>query len=135
MGADNKGPSITALDDNRITKIGKILRLTKVDELPSLINVIKGDMSLVGPRPETPEWIVKFPVKLMKVLNSKPGITGPSQIKYRNEEKLLQGVDLNIQYSKILHDKLLIDLTYIENQSFKNDLIILIKTIKCLTKK
>jgi lipopolysaccharide/colanic/teichoic acid biosynthesis glycosyltransferase len=135
MGSDKKGPSITAIGDDRITLMGKVLRTTKIDELPSLINVIKGDMSLVGPRPENPNWVSRYPINTLEVLNVKPGITGPAQIKYRNEEKLLNSENLDFLYGKIMHDKLNIDLNYIQKQSFLLDLKIIVKTIKILLKK
>ena len=133
--ADKKGPSITAKDDERITKIGAILRNTKIDELPSLINVFKGEMSLVGPRPEAPNWVAQYPYNATEVLKVKPGITGPAQIRYRNEEKLLNGNNLDDQYHRIMRDKLAIDLNYIHEQSFVTDFVILLRTVMSLFKK
>jgi lipopolysaccharide/colanic/teichoic acid biosynthesis glycosyltransferase len=128
-GADKIGPNITGLADSRITKIGAFLRKTKVDELPSLLNVLKGDMSLVGPRPETPDWVARYPVNLQEVLRVKPGITGPAQIKYRNEENQLDTNNIEDQYVKILQDKLVIDINYISEQSLFTDVKIILKTI------
>jgi len=132
MEADKKGPSITTKDDQRITKIGALLRNTKVDELPSLINVFKGDMSLVGPRPEAPNWIAQYPSKINEILKVKPGVTGPAQIRYRNEEKLLTGKNLDYQYRRIMLDKLNIDLNYINKQSLATDIVIILRTVRCL---
>lgn len=131
-GADKIGPNITGQGDLRITKLGAILRKTKIDELPSLFNVLKGDMSLVGPRPETPDWIARYPDKTRQVLNVRPGITGPAQIKYRHEEKQLDTNNLENQYGQILQDKLAIDINYISEQSLITDLKILIKTLLLL---
>jgi len=80
------GHGLTAQDDRRITRVGKVLRKTKLDELPSLVNVLKGEMSLVGPRPESPSWVERYTPQQRAVLTIKPGITGWAQIKYRNEE-------------------------------------------------
>jgi lipopolysaccharide/colanic/teichoic acid biosynthesis glycosyltransferase len=128
-GADRIGPNITGRADLRITKLGAFLRKTKVDELPSLINVLKGDMSLVGPRPETPDWVARYPDQTLEVLNVKPGITGPAQIKYCHEEDQLDANNLEDQYYEILQDKLTIDRNYISTQSLKTDLQIILKTI------
>jgi lipopolysaccharide/colanic/teichoic acid biosynthesis glycosyltransferase len=130
--ADQKGPNITGRNDSRITKLGSLLRKTKIDELPSLINVLKGDMSLVGPRPETPAWVAHYPVKTLKVLDVKPGITGPAQIKYRYEESQLDVNNIEEQYFQILQDKLAIDINYISEQSLLTDLKIIFKTILSL---
>jgi len=131
-GADKIGPNITGRDDMRITKLGAILRKTKIDELPSLFNVLIGDMSLVGPRPETPDWIAQYPDKTQQVLNVRPGITGPAQIKYRHEEKQLDSNNIENQYYQILQDKLAIDINYISEQSLITDLKILLKTLLSL---
>ena len=80
-------------DTSRITKIGAFLRKTKLDELPQLWNVFKGDMSLVGPRPEVRKWVDAYPERWAKVLTVKPGITDPASIYYRNEEELLAQAD------------------------------------------
>jgi lipopolysaccharide/colanic/teichoic acid biosynthesis glycosyltransferase len=127
--AEIKGPSITVANDPRVTKIGKILRRTKIDEWPSFLNVLWGDMSVVGPRPESEDWVKKYSKQEEKVLLIKPGITGPSQLKYRNEEKLLSGEDWQQKYLIMMKDKLSIDLKYFAENSFLRDLKIIIKTI------
>jgi len=127
--AEIKGPSITVANDPRVTKIGKILRRTKIDEWPSFLNVLWGDMSVVGPRPESEDWVKKYSKQEEKVLLIKPGITGPSQLKYRNEEKLLSGEDWHQKYLIMMKDKLSIDLKYFAENSFLRDLKIIIKTI------
>jgi lipopolysaccharide/colanic/teichoic acid biosynthesis glycosyltransferase len=133
--APNKGAAITAGDDPRITRIGRVLRKTKLDELPSFWNVLKGEMSLVGPRPEAPSWVEKYTHEQRAVLTVKPGITGLAQIKYRNEEALLNQAHLEQDYLKIMNDKLNIDLGYIQNQSFLLDLRILFGTALSLFRK
>jgi len=95
-----------------------LLRKIKLDELPSLVNVLKGEMSLVGPRPEAPAWVERYTPQQRAVLTVKPGITGLAQIKYRNEEALLSSANLETEYPKIMNDKLNIDLGYVKNRSF-----------------
>jgi len=131
-GVDRFGPVVTFNKDHRITKFGFLLRKTKIDKLPSLVNVIKGEMSLVGPRPESPPWVARYPDEAMEVLKVKPGITGPAQIKYRDEENLLDSENVEHKYSQIMQDKLAIDLDYIRKQSFWGDIKIMTRTIMSL---
>jgi lipopolysaccharide/colanic/teichoic acid biosynthesis glycosyltransferase len=133
--APQKGAAITCKDDPRITRIGRVLRKTKLDELPSLVNVLKGEMSLVGPRPEAPAWVEHYTAQQRVVLTVKPGITGLAQIKYRNEEALLSGANLEAEYLQIMNDKLNIDLGYVEDRSFILDLCILMETIAVLLRR
>jgi lipopolysaccharide/colanic/teichoic acid biosynthesis glycosyltransferase len=130
--APRKGAAITSQDDPRITRLGRILRKTKLDELPSLVNVLKGEMSLVGPRPEAPAWVERYTLQQRMVLNVKPGITGLAQIKYRHEEALLSRANVDTEYPKIMDDKLNIDLGYVENQSTVLDMRILLETVVAL---
>jgi lipopolysaccharide/colanic/teichoic acid biosynthesis glycosyltransferase len=130
--APQKGAAITCEGDPRITRIGKVLRKTKLDELPSLVNVLMGEMSLVGPRPESPEWVDRYTPRQRAVLTVRPGITGLAQIKYRNEEALLRSANLETEYPKIMNDKLNIDLGYVENRSFILDARILLETLAVL---
>jgi len=130
--APQRGPAITCDDDPRITRLGRLLRKTKLDELPSLVNVVKGKMSLVGPRPESPPWVERYTPRQWAVLNVKPGITGLAQIKYRNEEALLGSANLETEYPKIMNDKLSIDLGYVENHSFILDVRIMFETVAAL---
>ncbi len=127
-GAPQKGPAITCKDDPRVTRIGRVLRKAKLDELPGLVNVLKGEMSLVGPRPEAPAWVERYTPRQRAVLTVKPGITGLVQIKYRHEEELLSSANLETEYLEIMNDKLNIDLDYVENRSFGLDLFIIMKT-------
>jgi len=91
--ADRIGGTVTTDDDPRITRIGKILRKFKLDELPQLWNVLKGDMSFVGPRPDVPGYADKLEGDERIVLSVRPGITGPATLKYRNEEEILASVE------------------------------------------
>ena len=125
------GGSITVENDDRITVIGKLLRRWKLDELPTLWNVLKGDMSFVGPRPDVPGYADKLVGESRRVLEMRPGITGPATLKYSNEEKLLAGVDNPKKYNDevIFSDKVQINLEYMDNWSFWGDIKIIFKTI------
>lgn len=127
----NKGSSITTANDNRITKSGKFFRRYKIDELPQLINVLKGDMSFVGPRPDVPGYADKLEGKDRIILSVRPGITGPAQLKYKDEEEILAKVDNPQKYNDevIWPDKVKINKEYIKNWSFKKDIYYIIKTL------
>lgn len=118
-------------DISRITPLGRILRKTKIDELPQLINVLKGDMSLVGPRPEVKKWTEVYPEKWDIVLSVKPGITDNASIEFRNEEEILSTAeDPEAMYRDVvLPRKLDLYIDYVNNHSFRGDLKIIFKTI------
>lgn len=131
VGADRTGPSVTSADDCRITPVGRFLRRTKLDELPQLWNVIRGDMSLVGPRPQVPRFVDCFDPSLRcLVLHVRPGITGPTALHFRHEEALLADkADREGYYiEQILPVKLEMDADYVRNQSLISDLRILSQT-------
>jgi lipopolysaccharide/colanic/teichoic acid biosynthesis glycosyltransferase len=115
---------VTTDQDPRITKIGRFWRKTKIDELPQLINVLKGDMSFVGPRPDVPGFADSLTGEERLVLSIRPGITGPATLKYRDEEQILMRVDDPEKYNRevIFPDKARINLDYIRNYSFWKDL-------------
>ena len=125
------GGSITVGNDPRITPIGKFLRRWKLDEIPTLWNVLKGDMSFVGPRPDVPGYADKLLGESRRVLELRPGITGPATLKYSNEEKLLAAVEDPIKYNDevIFPDKVKINLEYMDNWSLWRDIKIIFKTI------
>ena len=125
------GGSITVENDDRITSIGKLLRRWKLDELPTILSVLKGDMSFVGPRPDVPGYADILVGESRRVLEMRPGITGPATLKYSNEEKLLAGVDNPKKYNDevIFSDKVQINLEYMDNWSFWKDIKIIFKTI------
>jgi lipopolysaccharide/colanic/teichoic acid biosynthesis glycosyltransferase len=127
-GPSDSGPLLTAEGDARITAFGKWLRKSKVDELPQLINVLLGDMSLVGPRPEVPRYVRGYTDRQKKILLVKPGITGRSANIY--EEQLLRGhPDMETFYlTTILPAKVEIDIAYCERVSFKEDLKLILQT-------
>ena len=125
--AAKRGPGITRDRDPRITRAGRILRKLKLDEIPQLINVLKGEMSIVGPRPEDPRYVAHYTPKQRRVLSVRPGMASPAFIKYRHEEERLAaaGEDLEHAYlTQILPDKLQMDLDYVQHQSFTGDLAI-----------
>lgn len=122
--ADKRGPLITSSDDTRITPIGKFLRDNKLDELPQFINVVKGDMSLVGPRPQVPRFVEHYPAELKDlVLSVRPGVTGPTQLAFRNEEEMLEGkVDREGYYIReLLPSKCQMDAEYVLTRSGRSD--------------
>ena len=123
---------VTVLGDARITGVGRILRRFKLDELPQLWNVLFGDMSLVGPRPELPRFVVAYSPEQRLVLSVRPGITDPASLFYRREEEILSlSPDPEETYLKqVLPDKLAQNLTYISAISFQNDLRIIWTTMR-----
>lgn len=133
--APQLGGAVTAGGDPRITRIGKVLRQTKLDELPQLWNVLKGEMSLVGPRPEVEKYVQLWDPALREiVLSVRPGITGLTQIRYRHEEHLLAAQpDPEKYYREVLLPlKLQSDAEYVRNRSLRLDLWILGRTVAAL---
>lgn len=118
----------------RVTPVGKVLRRAKIDELPQLLNVLAGRMSIVGPRPEVPKWVATYPERWAKVLSVLPGISDPASIVYRNEEDLLQAAeDPEATYrDTILPHKLDLYEAYVEQRNFVGDLAIIGRTIKAV---
>ncbi len=131
MIPDHKGGTISIKGENRITPLGATLRKYKLDELPELWNVLIGDMSLVGPRPDMPEYANKLVGEERKVLELRPGITGPASLKYANEEEILASVPDPQKYNDMVlwPDKVRINLEYYHNRNFTGDLLIIIRTI------
>lgn len=135
VNAEKLGTQITIGEDKRITKIGKFLRKYKLDELPQLFNVFKGDMSLVGPRPEVPRYVDLYKGEQRAVLSVRPGITDYASLKYSDENDLLGTVENPEDYyiNVIMQDKLKLNLQYINNNNIFRDIKIIIQTIlKCL---
>ena len=125
------GSSISVAGENRITPLGVKLRKYKLDELPELWNVLIGDMSFVGPRPDVPGYADILEGNDRRVLELKPGITGPASLKYRNEEEILAMQDDPIKYNDevIFPDKVKINLRYLDNWSFFEDIKIIVYTV------
>lgn len=133
--AEKLGKQITIGKDNRITKFGAFLRKFKIDELPQLFNVLKGDMSLVGPRPEVPKYVSLYNNEQKKVLDVRPGITDMASLRYKDENDILGKVDNPEDYyiNVIMKDKLQLNLEYIEKSNIFFDIYLILKTIiKCL---
>jgi lipopolysaccharide/colanic/teichoic acid biosynthesis glycosyltransferase len=134
--AAETGPAITRAADARVTAVGRVLRRFKLDELPQLINVLKGDMSLVGPRPEDARYVASYTEEQRRVLSVRPGITSPASIRYRHEETLLVGEDWERQYlTAVMPEKIRIDLAYLEQRTFLRDLAILWGTFLAVFRK
>ena len=132
--AEKIGGSSTAADDTRITRIGKYLRKHKLDELPQLINVLKGEMSLVGPRPQV-KWAVDLYTQEEKaLLKVRPGITDYASLRFSNEGEILKGSrDPDRDYMEQIHpEKMRLSLEYIKDMSLKTDLKIIVMTLKNL---
>jgi lipopolysaccharide/colanic/teichoic acid biosynthesis glycosyltransferase len=134
MTVDHHGGTVSIKGENRITPLGAILRKYKLDELPELWNILIGDMSFVGPRPDMPEYAIKLVGEEKKILELRPGLTGPATIKYSNEEEILESVPDPLAYNDevLWPDKVRINLEYYYNRSFLGDLIILFRTISRL---
>ena len=130
-----KSGQITVGDrDPRVTKSGYYIRKYKFDEIPQLFNVLKGEMSIVGPRPEVRRYVNLYTKDQMQILSVRPGITDPASIKYRNENEILEKVeDPEDYYIKvIMQDKIRYNLEYIENKSFHYDIKLIIRTFKAI---
>lgn len=128
--APSRGPGISLRDDARVTRMGRLLRRVRFDELPQLWNVVRGDMLLVGPRPEDPRYVDLDDPLHRRVFMAKPGITGPTQLAYASEADLLDPADPEAHYRRvILPAKLALDARYLANRSASLDLWILAQTL------
>ena len=135
--ADQQGLLITVGADSRITRIGGFLRKYKIDELPQLLNIIKGDMSVVGPRPEVRRYVEMYDERQRRVLTVRPGLTDYASLQYISESELLaESADPEKTYiEEIMPAKLELNLQYIEKQSLGEDLSIIFKTIGKIIRK
>lgn len=129
--ADQQGALITAAGDKRITKVGGFLRKYKIDELPQLFNVLKGDMSFVGPRPEVSEYVELFKSDYRKLLTVRPGITDPASLKYSNEETVLgmSQASQDAYRNRILPEKIRLSSNYIDSNTLMTDLKLIVRTL------
>lgn len=133
-GADKQGPGITATGVARVTRAGRFLRRSKLDELPQLINVLKGEMSLVGPRPEDPRYVALYTPEQREVLRHRPGITDLASLEFRDEEALLRDVpDVEAFYIRYcLPRKIELHRQYAARAGFFQDLGIILRTVGCV---
>ena len=131
MTVGHSGSSVSVKGESRITPLGAKLRKYKLDELPELWNVLIGDMSLVGPRPDVPGYADKLEGENRRMLLLKPGITGPASLKYRNEEEILAEQENPQKYNDavLFPDKVQINIEYLDNWSFWNDIKIIVYTV------
>ncbi|HEX5411661.1 MAG TPA: sugar transferase [Terriglobia bacterium] len=127
--AAGAGGALTVANDPRVTRVGRILRKYKLDELPQLLNVVNGDLALVGARPEVPHYVDMFQTQYSEILRDRPGITDPASLAFRHEEEMLNAADSEEQYiSDILPRKLELSLDYARRRNFSSDLRILVRT-------
>jgi lipopolysaccharide/colanic/teichoic acid biosynthesis glycosyltransferase len=128
--ADRLGGPVTVAGDARVTRVGGFLRKYKLDELPQLINIIKGDIQLVGARPEFGENVERFRAQYEILLRDRPGITDPATLAYRNEEEMFgKGDTQEVYFSEILPRKLELSLQYARQRTFRSDLALIFRTI------
>jgi lipopolysaccharide/colanic/teichoic acid biosynthesis glycosyltransferase len=134
MRAGAGGPAVTAGGDVRVTPIGRVLRRTKLDELPQLWNVLAGDMSLVGPRPEVPRYVARFPADYARILTVRPGLTDFAAVEYRDEESLLaRAADPERAYlDEVLPAKIRLYHRYLDELSLATDLRLVARTLAVL---
>jgi lipopolysaccharide/colanic/teichoic acid biosynthesis glycosyltransferase len=130
-GADRQGPAVSVGGDSRITRIGAVLRRFEIDELPTLLNVFRGEMSIVGPRPEASKYLPLYTEEQKRVFTVRPGMTDPGTLKFRDEGRLLARADdpEDLYVAQILPAKLQENLTYVEKQSLGYDLALIFRTI------
>ena len=128
QNASRLGPGITLSGDPRVTRIGRWLRRTKIDELPQLWNVVCGQMSLVGPRPEDPRYVALYTDEQRRILSVRPGITSPASIQFRHEEALLPVGDVDAYVQSLMPAKLQMDLEYLDHRTFFSDFYVLLRT-------
>jgi len=129
--AESKGLQISSSDDARITRVGRGLRKTKIDELPQLFNVLFGKMSLVGPRPEVPRYVSMYTEEQRRVLSVRPGITDFASIEYRHENDILAGAEDKeaVYVNEIMPAKLELNLKYVQKITFCKDIKLILKTV------
>ena len=131
VDASEKGALITKGGDSRITKVGAVLRNYKIDELPQLLNVLKGDMSLVGPRPEVAEYVRMYKSEYSKLLSVRPGITDPASLKYSNEEAVLgkSASSEDAYVNRILPEKIRLSAKYVDERTIWTDIKLILMTL------
>lgn len=135
-GAEKLGSQVTTNADSRVTGVGRFLRKVRLDELPQLINIIKGDMSIVGTRPEVPRYVEQYTPEMMATLLLPAGVTSVASIEYKDEEKLLSETeDVDKTYvEKVLPEKMKYNLYYLKNFSYGRDFLIMLQTVLAVCK-
>ena len=130
-GADRAAANVSPKGDPRVTRVGSVLRASYLDELPQLFNVLKGDMALVGPRPETPEYVALYSSAERRVLTVRPGIAGPSTLGFMEEAAWLADVDDPAGHyeSVLLHERVRLDLGYLDERSLRYDIALLCRQV------
>jgi lipopolysaccharide/colanic/teichoic acid biosynthesis glycosyltransferase len=137
-GADRSGPLVTSRADPRVTRVGALLRSTKLDEVPQLINVLRGEMTIVGPRPEVPRFISSYTEDELAILRVRPGLTGPGQIFYTSVQEVASeaGTDPEMYYVQVqLHPKLAIDLDYLRRRGLRCDMGVVMQTVLVMVRR
>lgn len=135
MRLDSEGPRLSTADDSRITKTGGVIRRWKIDELPQLFDVLRGKMSLVGPRPEVPEYVERWPAEAKPlILSVRPGITDPASVLFRNEADLLAAAQDREKYyvDVILPEKVRLYVDYINSMGLTRDLKLILATVRAV---
>jgi lipopolysaccharide/colanic/teichoic acid biosynthesis glycosyltransferase len=135
--AERLGKQLTVGWDERITRLGYLLRKFKLDELPQLINVLRGEMSLVGPRPEVPRYVALYDIEQRRVLDLIPGITDPASIAFSDEASMLAGSENpeRLYVERIMPEKIRLNLSYAERAGFFSDFGVILRTLAILWKK
>ena len=135
--ADRLAANVSPSDDPRITRVGRFLRRWYLDELPQFVNVLRGDMSLVGPRPETPEFVALYTPEELRVLEVRPGLVGPSTLAHMDEGKVLSSAaDPEALYrTRILHERVRVDLEYLSRGSLPYDVALLARQLLAIVRR
>jgi len=132
MRTDCEGPRVTRSGDDRVTSVGRVLRASKLDELPQIVNVLRGDMSIVGPRPEDPKYVAGYSEEQRQVLSVRPGMTSLSFLRFGHEQEFIERAapaDAETFYlTQVLPEKLDIELTYVRSWSVRGDMRIIART-------
>lgn len=136
VDAEAAGGQLTVGADPRVTPVGKFIRAWKLDELPQLINVVKGDMDLVGPRPEVPKYVALYNASQRKVLEARPGITDPASVQFRNESELMAGhpEPERLYIEEIMPRKLATNLDYLEHRNLATDIGVIFSTLAAVAR-
>ena len=135
-GAHRASSNISPHGDPRVTRVGRWLRASYLDELPQLVNVLRGDMSLVGPRPETPEYVALYSPQEREVLRARPGLAGPSTLAFMDEGERLAGSDDPAGHyeSVLLHERVKADLAYLDQRSLSYDIRLLVRQVAAIVR-